>query len=81
MLPVALVMLTEAQAATATGQAVDGTNVQQLQCMQKQSQGKKSIAQHCRCFQHFCLTLSELKNLFANDNFAMVKPRSLHPKV
>lgn len=29
LLQVALVMLTEAQAGTATGQAVDGTNVQQ----------------------------------------------------
>ena len=43
LLHVALVMLTEARAGTATGQAVDGTNVQQLQCVQKQSQGKKKI--------------------------------------
>jgi len=41
LLRVGPVMLTEVQAGTAPGQAVDGTNVQQLQCAQKQSQGKK----------------------------------------
>lgn len=41
LLPAVQVMLTEAGVGTATSQAVDGTNVQQLRCVQNQSQCKK----------------------------------------